>query len=153
MVIDLVRLFAYEAWANLETLASLRAAGTPPPRALKVMAHVVAAQRLWLGRLKQEAARVAVWPELTLEQCDAQLAELSRAWQDYLGGLGAARLAESIPYTNTKGERWTSTVQDILLHVVLHSSYHRGQIASDVRAAGQEPAYTDFIHSVRQGFV
>lgn len=153
MVIDLVRLFAYEAWANLETLASLRAAGTPSPRALKVMAHVVAAQRLWLGRLKQEAARVAVWPELTLEQCDAQLAELSRAWQDYLGGLGTARLAESIPYTNTKGERWTSTVQDILLHVVLHSSYHRGQIASDVRAAGQEPAYTDFIHSVRQGFI
>lgn len=78
MVIDLVRLFAYEAWANLETLASLRAAGTPPPRALKVMAHVVAAQR---------------------------------------------------------------------------PSYHRGQIASEVRAAGREPAYTDFIHSVRQGFI
>lgn len=153
MVIDLVRLFAYEAWANLETLASLRAAGTPPPRALKVMAHVVAAQRLWLGRLKQEAARVEVWPELTLEQCDAQLAELSGAWQDYLGGQGAARLAEAIPYTNTKGERWTSTVQDVLLHVVLHSSYHRGQIASEVRTAGREPAYTDFIHSVRQGLI
>lgn len=147
----LKRLFAYEAWANRETAASLRAAS--PASALKRLAHIVAAQRLWLGRLKQDPAAIAVWPELTLEQCDAQLAELSRWWQDYLSGLDAAALSRSISYTNTKGEPWTSTVQDVLLHVVLHSSYHRGQIASEVRASGHAPAYTDFIHSVRQGFI
>jgi uncharacterized damage-inducible protein DinB len=35
----------------------------------------------------------------------------------------------------------------------MHSSYHRGQIAADMRAAGVTPAFTDFIHAVRQGFV
>ena len=55
--------------------------------------------------------------------------------------------------TNSKGEPWTSRVEDILLHVVMHSAYHRGQIASDVRASGHTPAYTDFIHCVRQGFI
>jgi uncharacterized damage-inducible protein DinB len=39
------------------------------------------------------------------------------------------------------------------MHVLLHSVYHRGQIALQMRSSGAEPAYTDFIHSVRQGFL
>jgi uncharacterized damage-inducible protein DinB len=39
------------------------------------------------------------------------------------------------------------------MQVIMHSAYHRGQIASDMRAAGFTPAYTDFIHAIRQGFV
>jgi uncharacterized damage-inducible protein DinB len=35
----------------------------------------------------------------------------------------------------------------------MHSAYHRGQIAADMRAAGFEPVYTDFIHAVRQGYI
>jgi uncharacterized damage-inducible protein DinB len=58
-----------------------------------------------------------------------------------------------ISYKNTKGEPWTDTVQDILTHVLMHSAYHRGQIASQMRASGQTPAYTDFIHAVRQGLI
>ena len=42
---------------------------------------------------------------------------------------------------------------DILSHVVLHASYHRGQIASAMREAGGTPAYTDFIHAVRSGLI
>jgi uncharacterized damage-inducible protein DinB len=52
---------------------------------------------------------------------------------------------------NSKGEPWRSAVGDVLDHVLLHGAYHRGQIASDLRAAGCEPAYTDFIHAVRSG--
>jgi uncharacterized damage-inducible protein DinB len=37
--------------------------------------------------------------------------------------------------------------------VLFHSAYHRGQIASQMRAAGFTPAYTDFIHAVREGFI
>jgi len=40
-----------------------------------------------------------------------------------------------------------------LTHVIMHSAYHRGQIALEMRAAGMEPAHTDFIHAVRQGLV
>jgi len=46
-----------------------------------------------------------------------------------------------------------SRVEDILTHVLFHSAYHRGQIALQMRASALEPAYTDFIHAVRQGFV
>jgi len=54
---------------------------------------------------------------------------------------------------NSKGETWSSQVNDVLLHVITHSAYHRGQIASDMRAAGLTPAYTDFIHAIRQEIV
>jgi len=44
-------------------------------------------------------------------------------------------------------------VQDILTHVLLHSAYHRGQIASQVRSSGEQPPYTDFIHAARQSLI
>ena len=55
--------------------------------------------------------------------------------------------------TEIGGERFESTLGDSLQHGVLHGAYHRGQIAADVRAAGGEPAYTDFIHAAREGIV
>lgn len=143
----------YDEWANREALASLRRAGTPPPRSLKWLGHVLGAERLWLGRLRQDGKPVAVWPELTLDQCAAETAELAQLWQDYLNALTPAQLSHLIPYVNTKGESYTNTVEDILTHVVMHSAYHRGQIAADVRASGNTPAYTDFIHGVRQKLV
>ena len=144
------RLFAYDAWANQEVLANLRAAQMPPPRALKCIAHILAAERLWLERLEQREEKPPVWPEFTLDQCQEQTAELARLWKNYLAARSEADLAQPIQYKNSKGESWSSRRDDILMHVIMHSAYHRGQIAADVRAAGLTPAYTDFILSVRQ---
>ena len=62
-------------------------------------------------------------------------------------------LDDKVEYRNSKGESWSSSVEDILAHVLLHSAYHRGQIALQMRSSGIAPAYTDFIHAVRQGLV
>ena len=147
------RLLDWDAWANREAIASLRAAGAPPLRALRFMAHVCAAERLWLGRLRQDPTPVVVWPDLTLDQCGVEAESMAGAWRSLLDGPPGADLQRAIAYRNSKGEPWTSSVGDILTHVVTHSAYHRGQVASELRAAGFTPAYTDFIHAVRQGFV
>jgi len=148
----LSRLLRYDIWANGETLDSLRQ-GPPPTRSLKWMGHIVGAEYLWLARLREEPAPLPVWPDLAVEQCAAHLGELSGMWHEYLADAGANRVAQRVTYTNSKGEEWTSAVEDILTHVTIHSAYHRGQIASDLRAAGQAPAYTDFIHAVRLGLI
>jgi|SRR5437667_12363971 len=148
---DFRRLFVYDAWANHEALVALRATEAKPPRSLQFMAHIVAAERLWLERLEQRPQTLPVWPDFTLEQCDSQATELASLWENFLEGRAAAALLNGISYTNSKGENWTSRVDDVLLHVIMHSAYHRGQIASDMRAAGFTPAYTDFIHAIRQG--
>jgi uncharacterized damage-inducible protein DinB len=118
-----------------------------------LLAHVAAAERLWLHRLEGDPEPVVVWPEQSLLETAAALAGLDERWAAFFDALTPERLDEAIAYTNTKGERWTNTVGDILTHVVTHSAYHRGQVATALRAADHTPAYTDFIHAVRQGLL
>ncbi|MGD0569830.1 MAG: DinB family protein [Candidatus Sulfotelmatobacter sp.] len=145
------RQFAYDAWANREVLAGLRTSTRHPARPLQLLAHILSAERLWLERIRKQPQSQPVWPEFSLEQCAVQIDELVLLWREHFDGLSPAGLVEPVTYKNSKGEAWTSSVQDILTHVLMHSAYHRGQIATQVRAGGEAPAYTDFIHAVRQG--
>ena len=147
------RLFAYDDWANREVLSSLRTAPNPPPQSLKLTAHILSAEGLWLARLKQQKPALSVWPELALAQSEAEADAVGASWRSYLEQCREADLSHQIRYVNSKGESWSSQVDDVLLHVITHSAYHRGQIASDMRAAGLTPAYTDFIHAIRQEIV
>jgi uncharacterized damage-inducible protein DinB len=149
----LQRQFVYDAWANGEVLAAMRNSGAATERSLQLVAHIVSAERLWLERIKQQPQSFPVWPKADLEQCQAQADKVGRRWREYLNGIDEGDLSKSITYKNTKGEAWQSTIGDILTHVILHAAYHRGQIASHMREKGQTPAYTDFIHGVRQGMV
>jgi uncharacterized damage-inducible protein DinB len=146
-------LFSYDDWANREVLGSLQALNAPSERSIKLLAHILSAERLWLERLLVQKQTLPVWPLSTLAQCKLEVDQLPGLWKNYLTALGEAGLARSLTYKNTKGESFSSQKQDILLHVVMHSAYHRGQIAADMRAAGFTPPYTDFIHAVRQGFL
>jgi uncharacterized damage-inducible protein DinB len=150
---NFTRLFSYDAWANQEVLAGLRKSATPLPRALELMAHILSSERLWMERLKQKPQTFPVWPRFTIDECDRQAAELQDLWKSYLANSSEEDLSQSVTYQNTKGETWHSRKDDILMHLITHSAYHRGQVAAAVRASGSTPAYTDFIHSIRQGLV
>jgi uncharacterized damage-inducible protein DinB len=150
---DFDRLFHYDDWANREVLASLARTPSVPPKALRWLAHILAAERLWLHRLRADPTPVVVWPDWTLDQCAAEIEELADLSRAYLGSLTPERLDVTVTYVNSQGEPWTSRAEDVLMHVVMHSAYHRGQIAAALRASGATPATTDFIHAVRQGLV
>jgi len=141
------RQIRYDDWANRASLRSLDKHS--PQKCVRLFAHIVAAQFLWIDRMAHRPARCAVWPDWNLEQGAAKIAEASKAWADFMRGQGDASLATSVAYVNTKGEHFTSTVGDIIAHVLSHGAYHRGQIASALRDAGLNPAYTDFIHATR----
>ena len=149
---DFQRMFAYDAWANREVIACFRKSGTGP-NSIKYMAHILAAGELWLDRLNGSNQKVAVWPEPDINQCESQASRLDARWQEFLENTGERGLAKVINYKNSKGENWASRTDDVLLHVIMHGAYHRGQIASDTRAAGFNPVLTDFIHAVRQNYL
>jgi uncharacterized damage-inducible protein DinB len=151
-VTDYLRQFAYDEWANHEVLVSMQSAGTDE-RALALLAHILAAEILWLERIQQTPQSSPVWPKANLENCAAQVEMIGRRWREYLEQTAEIDLNQTVSYKNSKGELWTSTVADILTHVILHSAYHRGQIASHMRANGKTPAYTDYIHAVREGLL
>jgi uncharacterized damage-inducible protein DinB len=55
-----------------------------------------------------------------------------------------------VSYRNSAGREFTNTVADIVTHVAMHGSHHRGQIALKLRASGQEPPYVDYIQFARR---
>jgi uncharacterized damage-inducible protein DinB len=146
------RLFTYDDWANRESIAALRANESASHFAFKAVSHIISTECVWLARLESRPDP-AVWPEWTLDETDRQRAVNAGQWQQYLDSLTPARLDEEISYRNTKGKPFNNMLQDVITHVLMHSAYHRGQIASDLRASGGTPPYTDFIHAVRQGYV
>jgi uncharacterized damage-inducible protein DinB len=148
-----LRMFAYDYWANRECVVAMNGASSAPSKTIGRIAHVLSAQKLWLERLRQQPQTMPVWPSSTLEECAKLADEMAVVWRDYLTQLSPAGFDNKIEYRNSKGEAWSSRVEDVLTHVLMHSAYHRGQVALEMRAAGAEPAYTDFIHAVRQGFV
>jgi uncharacterized damage-inducible protein DinB len=154
---DFLRMFNYDHWANRECLTAMRAAGPASADTIGRMAHILSAKKLWLERILKQPQSMPVWPTATIDDCVALADEMAVAWRTYLERLAnqfaPGSLGDKVEYRNTKGEAWFSSVEDILTHVLLHSAYHRGQIALQMRASGMEPAHTDFIHAVRQGFV
>ena len=147
--VELLELFAWDAWANREVLHSVRAAAGDAPQAVKLLAHIGATEILWLSRIRVKPSPVPVWPELTLEDCPRLLIDAADQWRGFLEALNPAEASRPVAYVNSKGESFHSAVGDIANHVLFHSHYHRGQIASLVRAAGHQPAYTDLIHAIR----
>jgi uncharacterized damage-inducible protein DinB len=142
----LKRLFDYDDWANREEVRHFRSLPAPPQKAIRILAHIVGTEWLWLGRLRGERPR-EVWPDLTLDQIVEQIDRLHKEWPREFGR------NDAVEYVNSKGERWSSRADDILMHVIIHGGYHRGQIATLVRQSGETPAYTDYIHCVRSGLL
>jgi uncharacterized damage-inducible protein DinB len=148
-----LRMFSYDYWANRQCLAGMQAARAVAPDTTGRMAHVLSAQKLWFERLRHERQSLPVWPVMSIQDCLALAGEMAGLWRSYLAPLEPGSFNEQVEYRNSKGQPWSSRVEDVLTHVLMHSAYHRGQVALQMREAGFEPAYTDFIHAVRQGFV
>ncbi len=147
------RLFKYNDWANRETLKSMQKSARLPALTVKRMSHILAAEHVWFQRLRNEPLLVPVWPVWTLNEIEVEIDQMREGWESYLDGLSEQELSGSIKYANTKGDRYESRRDDVLQHVVAHGAYHRGQIASDLRASGDQPAVTDLIVGIRGGLL
>jgi len=157
------RLFDYEASCTDLVLASLRhsrraveelglaSLAAPYERAVAIFCHIQAARRLWLHRVAPDrtdfpdGGLFPIWP---FEQAEREARALDELWKAYLAT--APDVARPIRYTSTERAAYESTLADILTHVVNHSTYHRGQIASLVAATGVKPAVSDFIVIARR---
>jgi uncharacterized damage-inducible protein DinB len=145
----LEKLYEHNWWAHDEIVAELRRA-TPDAETLRLLAHIVAAEHLWLSRIDDVKPRVAVWPTLTLDEVVALESENRTRFRDLLGRPDDAR-QRRVRYRNSAGNDFENDVEEILTHVAMHGHYHRGQIARAMRAGGREPVYTDYIGFVRKG--
>lgn len=161
-------LFDYEFRCTDLVIASIRAArrsvedtglaslAAPLERGIAIFCHMQAARRVWLHRIAPSLTPFPpdglfpIWP---LEQAEIDARQVDGLWRNYIAALArkdGPSLSSAVPYTSTEGAKYESTLADILTHVVNHSTYHRGQIANMVAAAGAKPSVTDFIALTRK---
>jgi uncharacterized damage-inducible protein DinB len=152
------RWFAYErdahakVFASLETVPPDRRDGPEFRRAVSLAAHIVAARRLWLGRLGViPPAPGGLFPDdADPDRVAAEWREVEGLWADFLARLDDEALGRDFEYQSLDAGRFRNRVEDILAQLFGHSWYHRGQIAMLVRAAGGQPAITDLIYWCRE---
>jgi uncharacterized damage-inducible protein DinB len=152
------RWYAYERDAHAKVIAALES--VPPERrsapefrrAVALLAHITAGRRIWLGRLGVvPAAQASMFPaDMELPQVVDQLKAVEASWAQYIESLRDEDLARSFKYKSLDAGWFQNRVEDIFAQLFGHSSYHRGQIAMLVRAAGGEPAITDLIFWCRE---
>ncbi|MBL0922360.1 MAG: DinB family protein [Phycisphaerales bacterium] len=145
------RLFDCDRRATALLVDALRGAERAPERALERLAHTVAASEVWLSRVDRTAPRPdELFPKWGLNESAERAEAVGRAWSERIGSWTDTRLHQPVRYTSTEGAAYESRLHEILTHVVNHATYHRGQIAVDLRAAGFAPPTTDFIAITRQ---
>jgi uncharacterized damage-inducible protein DinB len=139
-----LKLYQYNAWSNARVLKCLQQQGVTDEKILTLMGHIVAAQFLWLHRIKGlPAPDVKLWGNYTLDQAKAMADDAGKKWLHFVES--EDNFNRELSYTNYVGEPYTNNVETIMIHLINHSSYHRAQIAMLLRQKGFEPINTDFI--------
>lgn len=151
MIETIRKLFTYDAWANARVLDSLKLDQHGNQKALNLLAHLLVSENIWLLRLRgDDTSQINKSPESSIAECGRLIDEMQKAFDDYLCSLNEEDLDAPVTYRNFKGTEFHTPVRDILMHVSLHGTYHRGQIATAMREEGMKPVDTDFITFVRE---
>ena len=64
----------------------------------------------------------------------------------FLASLSEEQIERDFTWTDLQGETHTVPFRQALLHVVNHSTYHRGQVVAQLRQLGLRPPKTDLVH-------
>jgi uncharacterized damage-inducible protein DinB len=137
-------------WADDIVADALTSDDSSDPEAVRLFAHIAAVEHLWYSRILARPAEVAVWPALSVGDARELAARHADLFDALVTDADERALARRVTYRNSKGRTYESSVADIVTHVAMHGGYHRGQIARQLRAAGREPPYTDYIQFTRR---
>jgi uncharacterized damage-inducible protein DinB len=139
-----LKLYQYNYWSNKRVLNKIKEQNVNDEKILTIMGHIVAAQFLWLHRIKGlPPAQVKLWGEYTLDQLFDMAENIGKQWLEFVES--TEDFNRELTYNNYVGDPYVNNVETIMIHLVNHSSYHRAQIALLLRQKGFEPINTDFI--------
>ena len=160
-IAEVQELFAYTAWANAlafeaasalseEQLDHSIASSFPSVRA--TLAHLVGAEWVWLRRwLGESPSGFPDWvAKPVLAELKAKLAEVEHERDAFVAGLSDGDLGRVIAYRNLSGQEFSDRLNGLIQHVANHSTYHRGQLATQLRQLGLKPPSTDLIVYLRK---
>jgi uncharacterized damage-inducible protein DinB len=133
---------AFMKWADDLMLATV---AEHTPGDIAILQHIYLGEEVWFRRVQGDR-------EIQITQLEAPsdiggLANswpaLHRRWTDWADSV--TDWGVLIPHCNSRGTEFNMPAWQIVRHLVNHGSYHRGQVAAALRAAGVAPPATDLI--------
>jgi uncharacterized damage-inducible protein DinB len=153
---DVLEHFAYNKWANDRTLEAIkpltaeqltRNLGSSFPSIRDTAAHIASAEWIWLRRWQGHGPMGHPdWAKHgSMDAVVTQFATIEAERAAWLATLTEADLDRPHTFRLLNGQEDRQVLSSQLLHLVNHSTYHRGQIAGMLRQVGATPLATDLI--------
>jgi uncharacterized damage-inducible protein DinB len=146
----------YNHWANL---ALIRAAAeldsdTFDQRIVsgffsvrETLIHILWAEELWLERWQGRTFIPALNPDdyTELDAIQQKIDKIYGHQLRFIRSINNRTGNEFVSYLNFQGERWEYPLQQMVQHLVIHSAYHRGQLALLFKQLGVQPPPADYL--------
>lgn len=145
-----LHLFRYNEWANKRLFLALPEVVDRDPSTLRLFSHLVAAERLWLSRVKGTGESFKIWEPLPLPELVKQINLSAEQWISFLERAGDHQFRSTIDYLNLKGQPYSNSLAEIAAHTVNHSTHHRGQIVLLIRKQDIASPILDLIAFARK---
>ena len=101
---NFINLFNYDKWANVLIIDTI-ARTNSPQKSIVLLAHLLAAQQIWLARCHGVALMEPIlWPDQLLENMISITEDNHVRWIAYLNRLNEPDFNKIIVYKNSKGE-------------------------------------------------
>jgi uncharacterized damage-inducible protein DinB len=146
------------AWANQRVLSAAckltpqeltRDFHSSEHSVLGTLVHICRSERMWLSRIQGPLVGYRVAGDDTLSALESAWPQVNQKWIEWAGRLTDETAQAELNYRDMRGNEWTTPVWKIVLHVVNHSTHHRGQAIGFIRAMGYVPPNTDSISFAR----
>jgi len=142
------RLFKYDDWANRRTIGALELGESEKSR--RILAHILITKQEYFERLGgKDSTSFNFWPNLDLTECKKLAETTGENFERLLNASDESALERIAKYKTSEGVPYENNYRDLLTHVLLHSSIHRGNIVLKMREEGLEPPKIDYIIYLR----
>ncbi|WP_426667175.1 DinB family protein [Mucilaginibacter sp. McL0603] len=145
-----IQLFNYDRYANLRIIETIIKVGDAE-KPVQLMAHMLAAQQIWLKRCKGEPTTGSIlWPDWRVDTFVQLLNDNHQKWISFLEGLNDDDFEKKVSYKDLRGNSFENKLSDVLAHAINHGTHHRAQAGQHLKLAGNELPNTDYILYIRE---
>lgn len=137
------QLFDYNFYCNKKLIEACIEIDKVPEKSIELFSHIINVHERWNAVLIEVKPKYDVfqihetknWADIHYENQRSSFEIISNA-DDF---------DMRLDYQNSNGRLFTNTIQDILFHIINHSTHHRGQIAANFRLNNIEPIPLEYI--------
>lgn len=144
---QLLKLLEYNFWANDLYITRAKAHSPVPDQIQRLISHLLSSHQIWLARISGRDQMRSIWENVDVDSWEGINIELYHESSDLVKSFS---LGKSISYKNSHGNTYRNSLEEILCHVLNHSTHHRAQVALLMRQNDILPPQSDYIFYLRE---